>query len=215
MKKLGGTDLERLFLEDSQWANKTDIPGVDMADLIARHKGRYALCGLFLRPGFRFLDFPCGSGYASELLAPWEPDYYGQDLDETSVIHAAQTYAKFGVFNVGDLMQPDLPALFFNTIACIEGLEHIEQKYQAPLISAFWKALKPGGTLIVSSPEAEVSGPNPDNPFHLWELSRADFAELLQDEFGDDLDWEVEIISHTATLSTGKKQTCLYAVCHK
>lgn len=213
MTKRGGTDLERLFLEDSEFADKTNIAGVDMPDLIARHKGRYALCGLFLRPGFKILDFPCGSGYASRLLEPFGADYLGLEHDDVTIQHARAIYGGPLInFAYGDLTAPNLPNESFDTIGCIEGLEHIEGHFQIPLLQSFYLALKPGGTLIVSSPEAlEVSGPNPKNPYHFHELTRNDFLVLLnQIGFA-----AVEIISHTARLSTGQLGTCLYGVCHK
>lgn len=213
MRKLGGTDLERLFLENSSFADKTDIAGVDMADLIARHKGRYALCGLFLRPGFKFLDFPCGSGYASQLLQPFGADYLGLEHDHGTIQHACEIYGGHLVqFGYGDLTAPDLTAEYFDTIGCIEGLEHVEGKFQLPLLLHLYRALKPGGTLIMSSPQAqECSGPNPKNPYHFHELTKKDFIALLN-EVGFA---SIEIVSHTARLSTGQLGTCLYGVCHK
>ena len=50
-------------------------------------------------------------------------------------------------------LPPDFADERYNTISCLEGLEHIEQKYQSPLVATFRRALKPGGTLVISSPE--------------------------------------------------------------
>lgn len=215
----GGSDLERLYLEDLTFimngeevvVKATDIPGVNMADLIARHKGRYALCGLFLRPGMRMLDFPCGSGYGAKLLELFDPIYEGWDSDLPTVMYAQQIYETHKhKFYQQDIMN-FRPNQRWNLIACIEGLEHIEQKYQAPLIEAFYKALKPGGTLIVSCPMAqEKSGPNPDNPYHLCELTRFEFDRLLLQNF-----LHVEIVTKPEVLSTGKKQTMMFGICHK
>ena len=56
-------------------------------------------------------------------------------------------------FRVGDLCAPNLHDQSYDVIGCIEGLEHIDQQYQSPLVAALAKALKPGGTLVVSSPD--------------------------------------------------------------
>ena len=87
---LGGNDTERLFLEDLEFdsadgehviVKKTSIPEIDMKDLVARHKGRYYLLGLHARPGRRVLDFPCGSGYAANILKEFDnPLSYNKKL---------------------------------------------------------------------------------------------------------------------------------------
>jgi hypothetical protein len=49
---------------------KTNVPaGKDPADVNMRHIGRYGLALTFIRPGFKVLDFPCGSGLALEIVS--------------------------------------------------------------------------------------------------------------------------------------------------
>jgi hypothetical protein len=81
-------------------------------------------------------------------------------------------------------------------------------------VREFAKGLVRGGTLVISSPPPEggVSGPNPKNPFHLWELTREDFLALLEGSFGKG---NVELISQENLLTTGQFLTTYYAVCHK
>lgn len=225
----GGVDLERLYLKDAAFTTtvgdrviveRSNIPGVNMKDLIARHKGRYALLGLFIRPGYNVLDFPCGSGYGSELMKPRSQEfkttsYEGQDIDEPTIMYAARIYGGRNVhFRQGDLKSPNLGTTMFETIACIEGLEHIERKFQSQLIDTLFIALKPGGTLIISSPEnpTGTSEPSSHNPFHLGELTKADFLSLLSNRFGKK---NTELVTHKAILSTGVLTTCFYGVCHK
>lgn len=218
---LGGADIERLFLKDAKFVlgknsvivKRTKIPGINMPDLIARHKGRYALLGLYLRPGYHMLDFPCGSGYAANMLKEFGVMYYGLEMNPLTVEYARRIYGgKHIHFTVADLRKPKLASGFFDTIGCIEGLEHIEKKFQSPLIAAFKKALKRGGTLVVSSPESStgVSGPHPHNQWHKWELTRGDFLGLLRKHFK-----RVEFVTHQSVLSTGMRATCYYGICHK
>lgn len=220
---LGGDDTEKAFFKDFEFnsdngerviAKKTFIPGVDMGDFFARHKGRYYLLGLYSRPGFRVLDFPCGSGYAVDIFKEFDVIYHGMDKDPLTIEYARQVYGRKNItFEVADLQSPNLPADSFDTIGCIEGIEHIEKQFQAPLIKAFKKALKTGGTLIVSSPENStgISGPSVHNKWHKWELTKKDFLSLLQKHF----DGNVELITHKAILSTGVFTACFYGVCHK
>ncbi len=228
MKKLlslGGTDIERLYLHDCRFkmsdgtkvlVKKTLIHGKDMADLIARHKSRYALVALFSRPGYHILDFPCGSGYASEFLKDFGIIYEGKDNYAPTIIYAKNVYGnKKTIFGFGDLCAPELEPEYYDTIGCVEGLEHIDREFQQPLIAAFYKALKPGGTLIISSPESDsgVSGPSVSNPFHKWELSRKDFLALLGTQFKPE---DIDIAVYKSVLSDGPKiRQCFFGICHK
>jgi len=222
---LGGEDGERLYLRDAKFKmangrkvqiSKTAIPGTNPEYLIARSKGRYALLALFSLPGCQILDFPCGSGYAADFLKDYRVAYNGKDIDEVTIEYAKRNYGgKNASFEVGDLRSPKLPANYYDTIGCIEGLEHIEKKYQKPLIAALFRALKPGGILIISSPEntAGVSGPSKGNPYHKWELNKNDFLELLYTKFQPE---KVELVTQEAVLSYDSEiTTCFFGICHK
>ncbi len=55
------------------------------------------------------------------------------------------------VFKVGDLNKTlPYPSEYFNFIICIEGLEHLENPFNA--IREFYRLLKPGGKVILSLP---------------------------------------------------------------
>ena len=158
-----GNNGGRLYLQDLKFSmptgekvavKATKIPNIDMDDLIARHKGRYYLVGLFCRPNFRILDFPCGSGYAAEILRPLGIKYEGIEIDPYTVEYARKLYGNDTAhFAIGDLRNPPKIRSRYDVIACIEGLEHIEMKYQDNLIASLKSALKSGGILVVSSPE--------------------------------------------------------------
>ncbi|WP_170230598.1 class I SAM-dependent methyltransferase [Roseibium hamelinense] len=170
--------------------------------------------GLFCRPGLKVLDFPCGSGYGSEVLCALGVTYRGMDIDALSVEYAQKVYGTDQkTFLNGDLKQPNLQNETYDVIGCIEGLEHIELEFQNALIASFRDALRSGGVLVVSSPVAQtgVSGPNPDNPHHLGELTKPDFIALLHRHFKPE---SVEVVTHRARLTIGVETECLYGICH-
>lgn len=220
----GSNDGERLYLWDMEFdmpigekvkVKATNETGIDMLELIARHKGRYYLVGLFCRPDYHVLDFPCGSGYAAEILRPLGVRYRGLDFDPYTIEYARRLYGNDTTqFAVADLRHPPEGLRNYNVIGCIEGLEHIEIEYQDNLIASLKSALKSGGILVVSSPEnpTGLSGRSVHNKYHLGELTRSDFLALLHRHFRPE---DVELVTHKDYLSTHVYTTCLYGICHK
>ena len=204
---------ERLFLEDSSLFsdgqrvdfNKTNLPNVDMEDLIVRHKARYGLVSLFCRTGLKVLDFPCGSGYASKILSEYRVDYFGADIDKRTIDYAIYNYLGYGYFFIMNLKDIDINKKF-DIIACIEGIEHIERKHQSKVIKKLYKLLNPEGVLIISSPEKNEN----KNKYHLGEMKKQEFINLLHGR-----NWKVEIITQRNKLSTGEISNCFYGVCKK
>jgi len=176
----------------------------DMDGIVARHKARYHLGAFLARSGMKVLDFPCGSGYGADIIK--DVNYIGMDVDEPTITYA--NYHHNGVFFVNDMTCPKEIGFDYDLILCVEGLEHIEKKFQEPLIEQFYYALKPGGRLLVSMPEG--SGPNPDNPYHLWELTFNDFMTLLRNVFIN-----VQIVCHDDMLHNGKKANLMFGICRK
>jgi len=94
------------------------------------------------KPG-RLLDIPSGTCWLArglEDLPGWE--YFGVDLFADP---------KSENFRRADL-NDDIPFEEgqFDYVACLEGLEHIENLHHA--LREFHRVLKPGGTLVVSTP---------------------------------------------------------------
>ena len=106
MIERGGTIDERLYLYDlviDDWDKydessehiinfkKSDLP--NMEGMIERHKARYFLPAFFCRPGMKVLDFPCGSGYGSEIIRSLGGEYYGKDIDAPTIEYCRRIYS--------------------------------------------------------------------------------------------------------------------------
>lgn len=222
---LGGTNYERLYLKADVFICKNYLVKVkptilllgkkdDTKNLIARHKARYYLVGTFLRPKMKLLDFPCGSGYASELFKDFNINYTGVDNDKLTIEYAKRMYGKFGKtdFYQGSFTDPNFQFRpnHYNVIACIEGIEHIKQKYQKTVIGNFYDALVPGGVLVITTPETKKTGKSKRNKYHLCELTKFDFVMLLLEFFPN-----LEVIIQKDTLHTGEEVSLMYGICHK
>lgn len=88
------------------------------------------------------LDIPCGSGWLSEELTQPGWECHGADLGAN--------------FTLARLQHVDLNGLlpytndFFDHVACLEGLEHIENYHH--VLREFARILKRGGRLLISTP---------------------------------------------------------------
>ena len=211
----GGTISEgRLFIYDAICSYKGEPVIVkkkvlpDIEETIFRHRQRYHLPAFFLRRDMRVLDFPCGSGYGSETLGIDTIDYHGMDIDGPTIAYCKRVYSDYPnrIFWENDLTIPKLPKENFDLIACIEGIEHIEEQYQGPLIKAFYESLSQNGTLIVSSPEKT----NDLNKWHKHEMTLKEFTFILTSYFKD-----VQILTYRDTLHNGTISNCFYGVCRK
>lgn len=88
------------------------------------------------------LDIPCGSGWLSRELTQPEWEYHGADIGGECALDN---------FLCADLNTP-LPYTndFFDYVACLEGLEHIENYHH--VLREFARVLKRGGCLLISTP---------------------------------------------------------------
>jgi 2-polyprenyl-3-methyl-5-hydroxy-6-metoxy-1,4-benzoquinol methylase len=157
------------------------VPDTELAGVIAAHLKRYA----FARPlcvGRQVLDAACGVGYGSAFLAEAAASVVGVDVDVESVAYARGRYASptcaFEVMDVGQLGFADAS---FDAICSFETIEHVPDPVRA--LAELRRVLRPGGTLVISTPHVAVTTHAPANPFHRVEFSLADFEALLRGSF--------------------------------
>jgi 2-polyprenyl-3-methyl-5-hydroxy-6-metoxy-1,4-benzoquinol methylase len=98
------------------------------------------------------LDFGCGSGVMSYLLAKMGHDVIAVDVDFSPLGRVRQhiDFPANIAFHNKDLVELELPADSVDAIVALDVLEHIHdfEKY----LSLFVRILKPGGRMIVSGP---------------------------------------------------------------
>lgn len=96
----------------------------------------------------KILDFGCGMGWLSKSLSTFG---LVTGIDQS---HKGIEYAKSECpeveFIVGDVFEYKFPANLFDIIVSQEVIEHVDE--QQLYINLAWKYLKPGGTLILTTP---------------------------------------------------------------
>ncbi len=161
------------------------VEGEAPPKVMAEHRARYAFARSHVA-GRRVLDVACGSGYGSRMLRDAGARVVvGVDCSASAVDYAQRRYGTAGVtFAKADAC--DLTELGrFDVIVSFETVEHLPRAEYFLGVCAL--ALRPGGTLFVSSPYRRRVGPDgrPENPFHVREWRTDEFRDLLHRFFGD------------------------------
>ncbi len=147
------------------------------------HLHRYLFAAQCVR-GLAVLDIACGEGYGSALLAAGAESVVGVDVSAETVTHAKRKYRKSNLrFLTGECRSIPVKAQSVDVVVSFETIEHLEE--HEVFMRDIRRVLKPGGLLIISSPDREkYEGRGVEkNPFHKKELSHPEFADLMRQHF--------------------------------
>ena len=161
------------------------------------HYHRYCLAR-DLCAGRDVLDVASGEGYGTAILAGVARSIMGVDIDPVAVTHAEASYARSNLrFVQGDVLALPLDKASVDAVVSFETLEHVTN--HLGFLSEVKRVLRPGGLLIVSTPDRAVySAPGTDpNPHHLLELTEPEFRALLLENFAN-----VHILPQRAVLGS-------------
>ena len=159
------------------------IPDEAESGVVAAHLRRYQFA-LPWCDGKDVLDAACGAGYGSALLATVARRVVGVDISEDAVDYARRRYAAPNVeFRRLDLHCLELPATSFDVVCSFETIEHLADRDE--YLRGVVRVLRPHGAFLVSTPRADLTVSEPENPYHAIEFSLPDFEQLLRRYFGD------------------------------
>ncbi|HEX2112351.1 MAG TPA: class I SAM-dependent methyltransferase [Gaiellaceae bacterium] len=134
-------------------AEERVLPGGDQGHF-AWHVARYRFA-LPRVAGKRVLDLGCGEGYGTALLAETAREVVGVDYSPVAIDHARRSYARENVrFVVADATALDDSLGHFDVVTCFEVVEHVERDDR--LFAGVARVLRPGGTLVLSTPNRLV-----------------------------------------------------------
>ncbi len=154
-----------------------------------QHLARYRFAAR-LAAGKRALDLACGAGYGSGLLRDAGARLVvSADRADEAFREARQPGSGAGRLTgvVADAAKLPFADASFDLYVSFETIEHVEADRAA--IEEAHRVLAPGGLLLCSTPEREVTSPGkrltdrPDNPHHVREYARSEFAALLGRRF--------------------------------
>ena len=127
------------------------------------------------------LDCACGIGWGACLLANGgAKSVVGLDLSPNAIESARVFYSAVNnKFILGTLSDIDSDAEF-DVITSFETLEHVDDPVS--FLKSLRKTLKPGGLLLLSTPNGycfKYEKDKPYNPYHLNEFTKEELFELL------------------------------------
>lgn len=126
------------------------------------------------------LDAGCGEGYGAALLASAARRVVALDYDRHTACHAARRYPELGIVR-GNLAALPLASSSLDVVACLQVIEHLWD--QPGFLAECARVLRPGGRLLVTTPNRLTFSPGRDtplNPFHTTELAPDELSGLVR-----------------------------------
>jgi len=151
--------------------------GISAGDQLTFH---YELALDHIGPEACVLDCACGPGYGARILAGKAQKVVAADLDIETVRKASSgKYFDNITFQTGDVTSLGFEDGHFDAITSFETVEHVNP---GPYFKEMERVLKPGGMLILSTPQNSL-GHIPVNSQHLHEFSLQEIKGLCSEHF--------------------------------
>ena len=156
-------------------------------DHLLYHLARYKFASRMIRPGDRVLDYGCGTGYGTRMMAEVAGEIWGVDSDESVIQKASSQYQSDNLtFFCDDVLFKSMMAgCNFNMITVMEVIEHVTRKDAAKMLMSLRGGLAENGILVLSTPKFKPIEQR--SPFrakhHVYEYEYEDLNKLLSDTF--------------------------------
>ncbi len=160
------------------------VPGSGMSpEVMLEHLHRYVLAAEIVR-GKKVLDIATGVGYGAFLLSQTASSVIGVDIDPDAIAAAERHFSSPKTsFIEGSATKIPVGDSDVDVVVSFETIEHFRE--QEKFLREIKRVLKPGGVAIISTPDKRVynAGLSEPNPFHVKELSKVQFRNLLKRHF--------------------------------
>ncbi|MFD8500045.1 class I SAM-dependent methyltransferase [Amycolatopsis sp. NPDC059657] len=155
------------------------VPGIaEETYWFRRHEAAY-LALLPYCDGATVLEAGCGEGYGAGLIATTAERVLALDYDVDTTEHVARRYPEVGVARANLAFLP-VRTSTVDVVANFQVIEHLWD--QGGFLAECHRVLKPGGKLLVTTPNRITFSPDSDtplNPFHTRELAPSELDSLL------------------------------------
>ncbi|MCP3798134.1 class I SAM-dependent methyltransferase [Allokutzneria sp. A3M-2-11 16] len=166
-------------LEPLPLTGERTVPGVPEENYwFRRHEIAY-LALLEHCAGARVLEAGCGEGYGAKVIADVADRVIALDYDELTSAHVAKAYPEVDVLR-GNLARLPLGSSTVDVVVNFQVIEHLWD--QPGFLRECLRVLRPGGRLLISTPNRITFSPGRDtplNPFHTRELAPSELDSLL------------------------------------
>ncbi len=149
------------------------------------HEARYEFAAQFVA-GKNVVDCACGAGIGSILFAASgasEVCAIDASLEAVAEAEKANTRSNLKI-TLADAIHTGLPDNYADVFISLETIEHLKQ--DEAFVEEIFRVLKPGGVLICSTPNRDITNPGtiisdaPWNPHHIREYNFEEFKALLE-----------------------------------
>jgi SAM-dependent methyltransferase len=160
------------------------VPGRTDRSETADHMARYGFAAT--RVHGVTLDLGSGVGYGAAILSTSEAvdSLIAFDVSISSLAFGKNAYAETISFVAGDAGALPFTDNSFDSIACLEAIEHVPEP--ETVLREIARVLRPEGSLIISTPNKWATSPlsrRPLNPHHLYEWYPGRFKRLVSRHF--------------------------------
>lgn len=149
------------------------------------HIHRYNVALSYINPSDVVLDIACGTGFGTDIIAgKTSGQVTGGDIAAEAIEECRGRWNKPNLaFKVLDGTKLDFPDNYFDKIVSFETIEHTTRYKE--MAAEFARVLKPGGILILSTPNRAVSSPDGIivNPYHTQEFTCDELGDILRAVF--------------------------------
>lgn len=155
------------------------VPGIDAENYwFRRHEVAYEYI-LDRCAGLDVLEAGSGEGYGASMIATRAKSVTCVDYDQQAVEHTRRRYPEL-IVHQGNLIDLPLDDASVDVVVNFQVIEHLWD--QSAFVAECHRVLRPGGVLLMSTPNRITFSPGRDtplNPFHTRELNAAELTELL------------------------------------
>jgi 2-polyprenyl-3-methyl-5-hydroxy-6-metoxy-1,4-benzoquinol methylase len=146
--------------------------------IVGQHVARYRFATAFVT-GKKVADIACGAGYGTAMLAENGAHWVvGIDIDAEAIAYANRCYGgSRRQYRRADALRTGLPTGSIEVVVSFETIEHVTDAVR--LLREFRRILKPGGLLIISSPN--ILAALGKNLYHTEEYTLDQFKDRLKD----------------------------------